>query len=707
MPGLNGEITRHTKARPCPVCGGGDQDARGQGTRCFGFISGKWIHCSREEHAGKARYLEKSKTYLHVAKGPCPCGKEHAPGEPAIDPRNARAHVYKYRDQEGKVVFEVVRTKNPKGFYQRRPGPNGKPINGLGGVTPVLYNLPVLKTADPSVTIWVCEGEKDADRLGSYDLVATTNPMGAGKWRNEYAEALRGRPIAILPDNDEAGRKHAREVAQSLQGKAISIKVVELPGLPEKGDVSDWLDAGGTVGRLLELLRETSEWTPPVAGPVSLAIPASNGHIGPAVTTNGHATPRVAVTPTAVDTRPAIEITTEWHIVVEQAVHALARDPDLFRRGNTLGHVVVEEEPMLKLSQGVELRNADGSSRFIGHSDPAVGRCLTRNATFFRYRKDQSGEDVAVNVNPPDWLIKNVATMEYWPGIRTLRSIASCPYVYPDGSIPWPGFDDRTGTLYRPSVEMPSIPDRPTLLDAKAAAERLLDLVDQFPFASEADWSVWLAGILTAVQRPAIDGPVPGIVFNGNKAGVGKGLLVDAIGLIAWGHSIPTRTYPADPIEAGKVKLSLALSGVSAVHFDNLAEGGFFGNSQLDSALTSTEVEGRILGLSRESGRVPLRPCWFLSGNNVGPSKDAYRRWLICNLLTLLEAPDERGDIKEGNLRGYIRRHRLAAPGRPAHPQGPRDRRPAPGPTGPHSGRSRTGTPPSAAPSGSPPATTA
>jgi len=279
MPALNGEITRHTKARPCPICGGGDQDARGQGTRCFGFISGKWIHCSREEHAGKARYLEKSRTYLHVAKGPCPCGKEHAPGGPAINPRNARAHVYKYRDQEGMVVFEVVRTKNPKGFYQRRPGPNGKPINGLGGVTPVLYNLPVLKTADPSVTVWVCEGEKDADRLGSHDLVATTNPMGAGKWRDEYAEVLRGRPVAILPDNDEPGRQHAREVAQSLQGKAVSVKVVELPGLPEKGDVSDWLDAGGTVGRLRELLRETAEWAPP-ATPEFVPVSSTNGDAG-------------------------------------------------------------------------------------------------------------------------------------------------------------------------------------------------------------------------------------------------------------------------------------------------------------------------------------------------------------------------------------------------------------------------------------------
>ncbi len=510
---------------------------------------------------------------------------------------------------------------------------------------PVLYNLPVLKTTDPSVTVWVCEGEKDADRLGSYDLVTTTNPMGAGKWRDEYSETLCGRAVAILPDNDEPGRKHAREVAQSLQGKAVSVKVVELPGLPQKGDVSDWLDAGGTVERLRELLRETSEW-----------MPAPTPEFVPVVSTTMHAGNNGV---TGAGDRPAIEITTEWHIVVDQAVQALARDPDLFRRGSTLGHVVVEEEPTLRLSQGVELRNAHGTSRFIGHSDPAIGRCLTRNAQFFKWRKDQNGEDVAVNVNPPDWLIKNVATMEYWPGIRTLRSITGCPYVNPDGSIPNPGFDQATGTLYRPIGKTPAIPSHPNQQDARDAADRLLGLVDQFPFATGADRSVFLAGLLTAIQRPAIDGPVPGVVFNGNKAGVGKGLLVDTIGLIAWGHSIPTRTYPADPIEAGKVKLSLAMSGISAVHFDNLPEGGFFGNSELDSALTSTEVEGRILGQSRESGPLSLRPCWFISGNNVSPSKDAYRRWLPCNLQTDLESPHERDDIKEGNLRGHIRDNRL------------------------------------------------
>lgn len=58
------------------------------------------------------------------------------------------------------------------------------------------------------------------------------------------------------------------------------------------------------------------------------------------------------------------------------------------------------------------------------------------------------------------------------------------------------------------------------------------------------------------------------------------------------------------------------------------------------------------------TGRLPLRPCWFLSGNNVSPAKDAHRRWLPCNLRTDLERPQERGDFAVRDLRGHIREHR-------------------------------------------------
>ena len=100
--------------------------------------------------------------------------------------------------------------------------------------------------------MFVCEGEKDVDLLIQQGLTATTNPMGAGKWRPEYSGYLEGRHVVVLPDNDGEGRSHAEKVAYSVQSIARSVRVVELSGLPEGGgDVSDWLDQGHTDQELM------------------------------------------------------------------------------------------------------------------------------------------------------------------------------------------------------------------------------------------------------------------------------------------------------------------------------------------------------------------------------------------------------------------------------------------------------------------------
>jgi len=168
------------------------------------------------------------------------------------------AAVYDYTDEHGNLLFQACRTK-PKGFFQRRPDGNGGFVNGLNGTRKVLYRYPELLAADPSVTVFIVEGEKDADRLSALGLLATTNASGACKWSDKYNEVLRGRRVVILPDNDAPGRQHAEKVMHALSGITDSVKVVELPELPEKGDVSDWLDAGGTVARLLELADATVE----------------------------------------------------------------------------------------------------------------------------------------------------------------------------------------------------------------------------------------------------------------------------------------------------------------------------------------------------------------------------------------------------------------------------------------------------------------
>ena len=171
--------------------------------------------------------------------------------------------VYDYVTTDGKLYHQTVRYDN-KSFTQRRPDGAGGWIWNLKDITPVLYNLPqVTKAIQEGRIILVLEGEKDCDnaksRLGA---VATTNPMGAGKWRGYYSDSLTGAKVVIIGDNDEAGRRHAQSVAASLYGKAAGVKIVELPGIPEKGDLSDWLDAGGTREQLKSLITQALPWEP-------------------------------------------------------------------------------------------------------------------------------------------------------------------------------------------------------------------------------------------------------------------------------------------------------------------------------------------------------------------------------------------------------------------------------------------------------------
>ncbi|MCL4310684.1 MAG: hypothetical protein M0Z32_01020 [Actinomycetota bacterium] len=163
---------------------------------------------------------------------------------------------YDYVDESGHLLYQAVRL-NPKGFYQRRPDGKGGLINNLNDTRRVLYRLPeVIEAVAAGQTIHVVEGEKDADNLDKkLGLVATCNCGGAGKWLDSYSQALAGAHVVIIPDNDTTGHKHAQDVKQALEGVAADVKVIHLPGLPAKGDVSDWIAAGGTVEGLRELVK--------------------------------------------------------------------------------------------------------------------------------------------------------------------------------------------------------------------------------------------------------------------------------------------------------------------------------------------------------------------------------------------------------------------------------------------------------------------
>lgn len=176
---------------------------------------------------------------------------------------------YDYQDAKGGVVFQSCRYSG-KRFSLRRPDGKGGWIPNMEGVDRVLYRLPLL-VRDPDALVVICEGEKDADRVNALsfepweagDVVATTNSEGAGCWKAEHTAGLEGRErVAILVDNDNAGREHAEKVARAVVGVVGSVKVVALPGLPEAGDVSDYLDAGHSLDDLLSVIAETPAWKP-------------------------------------------------------------------------------------------------------------------------------------------------------------------------------------------------------------------------------------------------------------------------------------------------------------------------------------------------------------------------------------------------------------------------------------------------------------
>jgi hypothetical protein len=171
---------------------------------------------------------------------------------------------YDYTTPAGELLHQTVRY-DPKDFKQRRPDGNGGWKWNLEGIEPVPYNLPsVMRAVLDGEPVSVLEGEKDCDRAKEeFGIVATTCPMGTQKWRESYTYCLRGANVVLVPDNDEAGRQHVLAVARKLKGVAKTVKVVELPGLPEKGDLSDWIDAGGTREAFDRLVSGTPQFVLP------------------------------------------------------------------------------------------------------------------------------------------------------------------------------------------------------------------------------------------------------------------------------------------------------------------------------------------------------------------------------------------------------------------------------------------------------------
>jgi AAA domain len=245
-----------------------------------GEVSGVQVLCPGPGHGPQDRSLSVKRAatnggfVVHSFSGDDPIAcKDHVRkllGKEPFKPRgNGEARSTKrhfdYCGPGGALLYQVEREDLPgsgKKIRQRRPDGNGGWVWNLDGVNPVPYRLPeLLEALAHGRTVVIAEGEAKVDLLWSWNVPATCNSGGAGKWRAQHSACLAkgarsaGADVVVLPDNDEPGRRHAEIVAASLMEAGATVRVLDLPGLGPKGDVIDWAAAGGTVEQLHALIE--------------------------------------------------------------------------------------------------------------------------------------------------------------------------------------------------------------------------------------------------------------------------------------------------------------------------------------------------------------------------------------------------------------------------------------------------------------------
>ncbi len=349
------------------------------------------------------------------------------------------------------------------------------------------------------------------------------------------------------------------------------------------------------------------------------------------------------------DDRPEIKITLEASDVADEAAQHLSSDGEIYQRGGMLVHVVTPTA------------SSPGAAVAPTIRELPLPILRVRLAQVARWLKFATKDREWKRVDVPEKVVSAVYTRGQWEYVRPLVGVLSAPTMRRDGSIlQSPGYDVPTGLLLWPTADFFAVPDEPTIEDAQGAAQAILDIVIDFPFATENDRSAWLAGFLTLLARHAIDGPCPLFAVDANTRGSGKSRLVDAASIAAYGLPAARSPISSQDEEMRKSITSLLSEGAPTVLFDNVRSGGRIGGPALDALLTSDVWRDRLLGKT-QTLTLPARTVWWLTGNNVQMTGDLPRRTLKIRLQSPLEDPEDRSGFKHGEggeLLRHIDRHR-------------------------------------------------
>jgi hypothetical protein len=263
---------------------------------------------------------------------------------------------------------------------------------------------------------------------------------------------------------------------------------------------------------------------------------------------------------------------------------------------------------------------------------------LTRIARFEKmdYR---IGDYVPKNC-PDDIAETYLARRGEWK-LPLLLGVINCPFLRADGTIrERPGYDPNSALLFIPDGQnFPSIPQNPTLEDARTALRYLDDMLfSEFPFVEKVDHSVALSATLTALDRRSM-ATAPLHALSSPAAGTGKSLLVDLISILLNGQLAPVIAQGKNEEELEKRLASALLCSDQIISIDNCDQE--LSSNFLCQAITQQILKIRLLGYSQHVN-VPVISIFLANGNNLVISNDLVRRTLLCRMDAGMAEPELR-----------------------------------------------------------------
>lgn len=365
-------------------------------------------------------------------------------------------------------------------------------------------------------------------------------------------------------------------------------------------------------------------------------------------------------------TRPTILLGPDEARVSDELQLVLAGIPGVYQRGRRLIQVIHPPAP----SELAAVRQVEVAPTMALLAQSNLRTLLTRHCCFLKAKikngevvLSDEGRPVLVEAHPPAWAVTSLFEQSSWP-VPVLHATVEAPVILGSGRIlTTPGHDRESGLYYHPATGRGLLPwpvsDSPGADQIELAKGYLHEVVCDFPFEKPCHRSGWYAGVLSYLARWAYTGPTPLFLVNKNAPGIGGTRLAEAAQMICAARNGTLYTVAIDNQQEKKQLDQVALNGDLLVFIDNISDSTPFGTGELDKALTQ-DVWDCSVKYKDGTYRVPLQAIWWATGNNVQYRRgvDTFRRTQLIRLVSRLDRPQERKDVRHPKLIPWVLENR-------------------------------------------------